>query len=72
MKEKLVNLIVLYPYPFTDIDYKRLELDQLRLKHGYNVIIHDLSGFIVSKTFALNFYRLQRWCFNGISDGVLK
>ena len=24
MKKKFVNLIVLYPYPFTDIDHKRL------------------------------------------------
>ena len=51
-KKKIKNLIILYPYPFTDIDYKRLEFDQLSLKHGYNVIIHDLSGFIISKTFA--------------------
>jgi len=51
MRKKNINLIILYPYPFTDIDYRRLELDELHLKHRYNIVIHDLSDFIVSNSF---------------------
>jgi hypothetical protein len=59
MRKKNINLIILYPYPFTDIDYRRLELDELYLKHRYNIVIHDLSDFIISKSFKKEWKSLE-------------
>lgn len=48
MKKKL---LILFPYPFTEFNYYKFEFSKLKKKYNKQVIIHDLSGVVISKKF---------------------
>ena len=76
MKKKI---LILFPYPFTEFNYYKFEILNLKKKYKTKVIIHDLSKVVTSKKFnqewktkvekkTLKFTSLVRWIikFNSI------
>jgi len=44
MKKK--TLILLWPYKFRKFDYERYELEKLKKKYNYKIVIHELINFL--------------------------
>ena len=44
MKKK--TLILLWPYKFRKFDYERYELEELKKKYNYKIVIHELIEFL--------------------------
>ena len=43
------NFLILFPYPFTEFEYYKYEIQQLKKNYKCNVIVHDLSYVLSNK-----------------------